>query len=115
MLSKGTTDAIFIMRQVSERHQARMKTLYYVSVDLEKAFDIVQKELVRWALRKLGADEWLIRSVMALYTEAYTVLRTNARLSGNFEVKVGLHQGSVLSPVLFSVSSSSREVVCRLS
>ena len=50
---------------------------------------------------------------MALYTEACTVVRTDARLSGSFEVKVGLHQGSVLSPLLFAtvmdvVSSETR-------
>ena len=38
---------------------------------------------------------------MALYTETCTVIRTNAGLSESFEVKVGLHQGSVLSPLLF--------------
>ena len=46
---------------------------------------------MRWALRKLGMDEWLIRTVMALYTKACTVVRTDARLSKSFEVKVGLH------------------------
>ena len=57
---------------------------------------------MRWALRKLGVDEWLIRTVMALYTEACTVVRADAGLSESFEVKVGLHQGSVLSPLLFA-------------
>ena len=47
-------------------------------------------------------DEWLIRTVMELYAEACTVVRTDARLSGSFEVKVGLHQWSVLSPLLFA-------------
>ena len=39
---------------------------------------------------------------MALYTEACTVVRTDAGLSESFKVKVGLHQGSVLSPPLFA-------------
>ena len=47
---------------------------------------------MRWALQKLGVDEWLIRSVMALHTEDCTVVRTDAGLSESFEVKVGLHQ-----------------------
>ena len=58
-------------------------------------------------------DEWLIRTVMTLYTEACTVVRIDAGLSESFEVTVGLHQGSVLSPPLFAavmdvVSSEAR-------
>ena len=68
---------------------------------------------MRWDLRKLGVDELLIRTVMALYTEACTVVRPGAGLSESFEVKVGLHQGSILSPLLFAavmdvVSSEAR-------
>ena len=68
---------------------------------------------MRWALRKLGVDEWLILTLMALYTEVCTVVRTDAGLSENFEVKVGMHQGSVLSPLLFAAVMDvvSREVV----
>ena len=88
MPGKGTTDAIFIIRQVQEKHQTKKKKLYYAFVDLEKAFDRVPREVVRWALRKLGVDEWLIRTVMALYTEACTVVRTDAGLSESFEVRL---------------------------
>ena len=79
---KGTTDAIFIMWlwQVQEKYPKKKK-LHYAFVDLEKAFDRVPREVVRWALWKLGVDEWLIRTVMALYIEACTVVRTDAGLS----------------------------------
>ena len=50
---------------------------------------------------------------MALYTEACTVVRTDAGLSESFEVKVGLNHGSILSTLLFAalidvVSSEAR-------
>ena len=69
--------------------------LYYAFMDLEKAFDRVPREV--------GMDEWLIRTVMPLYTVVYTVVKTDAGLSESFYVKVGLHQGSVLSQLLFAV------------
>ena len=36
---RGTTDAIFIVRQLQEKHLAANKPLYMAFVDLEKAFD----------------------------------------------------------------------------
>ena len=56
------------------KHQAKKKKLYYGFVNLEKEFVIVAREVVRWVLRKLGVDEWLIRTVMVLNTEAYTLV-----------------------------------------
>ena len=50
MPGKGTTDVIFIMRNVEEKHHAKKK-LYYAFADLEK------KEVLRWVLRKMGVDE----------------------------------------------------------
>ena len=71
--------------------------------DLEKAFDGVPREVTRWALRKAGVDEWLVKAVMAMYEGAQTVVRTIVGDSKAFNVKVGLHQGSVLSPLLFVI------------
>ena len=45
----------------------------------------------------------LVRSVMSLYEGAKTRVRENSELSEEFEVKVGMHQGSALSTFLFTV------------
>jgi len=88
------------------------KKLYVAFVDLEKAFDGVPREVTRWALRKAGVEEWLVKGVMAMYEGAQTVVRTTEGDSKAFEVKVGLHQGSVLSPLLFVIvmEMTSREL-----
>jgi len=52
-------------------------------------------------MRKLGVEEWLVSAVMSMYTGAKTVVRTVFGNSNGFEVKVGMHQGSALSPLLF--------------
>ena len=54
-------------------------------------------------MRKLGVEEWLVSAVMSMYTGAKIVVRTVYVNSKGFEVKVGMHQGSTLSPLLFVV------------
>jgi len=39
MKGRGTTDAIFIVRQMQEKFRAKGKKLYFGFVDFEKAFD----------------------------------------------------------------------------
>jgi len=53
MKGKGTTDAIFIVRQMPEEFRAKGKKLCFGFVDLEKVFDSVPREVIRWAMRKL--------------------------------------------------------------
>ena len=103
MPGKGTTDAIFVVHQVQEKFLAKKKHLYFAFVDLEKAFDRVPREVVRWALRMSGVDEWLVEAVMALFVDSSTVVRTSSGDTESFKVKVGVHQGSVLSPLLFAI------------
>ena len=79
------------------------KKLYFGFVDLEKAFDRVPREVISWAMRKLGIEEWLVSGVMSMYIGAKTVVRTVYGNSKVFEVKVGMHQGSGLSLLLFVI------------
>jgi hypothetical protein len=100
---KGTTDAIFIIRQLQEKFLDKKKELWIAFVDLEKAFDRVPREVLWWALRKLGVDEWMINVVKAMYDGSTTAVKLQGGESKEFEVQVGVHQGSVLSPLLFII------------
>ena len=98
---RGTTDAIFVVRQLQEKYLAANKRLYMAFVDLEKAFDQVPRKVIWWVLRKLGVEEWIVRLVQGMYAN----VRSRVRAGEEFEVKVGVHQGSVIkiSPLLFII------------
>ena len=101
MSGRGTTDAIFIVRQLQEKHLAANKPL-------EKAFDRVPRDVIWWAMRKLGIDEWLVRLVQSMYKDVRSRVRVGDVYSEEFGVGVGVHQGSVLSPLLFIQGVSHR-------
>ena len=70
-------------------------------VNLEKAFDRVPRKVLEWAMRKKRMPEVLACSVMSLYEGAKRRVRVDSELSEEFEVKVGMLQGSMLSSFLF--------------
>ena len=100
---RGTTDTIFVVRQLQEKYLAANKRLYMAFIDLEKAFDRVPWKVVWWALRKLGVEEWIVRLVQGMYANVRSCVHVGEGYSEEFEVKVGVHQGSVLSPLLFII------------
>ena len=77
---------------------------YMCFVDLEKAFDRLPRKVLEWTLRKKGIPEILVRSVMSLYEGVKTRVRLDSELSSELDVKIGMHQGSVLSLFHFAVA-----------
>ena len=43
----------------------RKRDLWMAFVDLERAFDRVPMEVVWWALKRLGVEEWLVPVIIA--------------------------------------------------
>ena len=107
MPGQGSSDAIFIILQLQEKHFAANKPLYIAFVNLEKAFDRVPRKVLWWAFRSLGVEEWAVRVIQGMYTNIRSQVRVNGRYSEEFSVGVGVHQGSVLSPLLFITGTGS--------
>ena len=73
-------------------------------VDIEKAFDRVPRKAMEWAMRKKGLSEVIVRAVMSLCHGTKTKVRVGSKLSEKFLIQVGVHHGSVLSPLLFAIA-----------
>ena len=79
------------------------KAAHCAFIDLEKAYDRVPREELWECLRLAETSECYIRIIKDMYDGATTTVRSAARLTKEFKVGVGLHQGSALSPFLFAI------------
>ena len=85
-----------------EKYREGQKELHCVFVDLKKAYNRIPREELWYCMRKSGMGEKYVRLVQDMYEGSETVVRCAVRTTESFKVKVGLHQGSALSPSLFA-------------
>ena len=71
--------------------------------DLQKAFDSVQYPVLLQCLYDAGINGRAWRLLKSWYTSPKGMVRVNGSLSSMFTLERGVLQGSVLSPVLFSL------------
>ena len=107
---RGTTDAIFIIRQLKEKFlsmknlDGKNLILYFAFVDLEKSFNRVPRKVLWCAMRSLDIKEWVVRIVQGMYSNARSRVRVGDSYSEEFRVSVGVHQGSTQSTSLHNCS-----------
>ncbi|KAK3554412.1 hypothetical protein QTP70_023054 [Hemibagrus guttatus] len=113
MPRKSTTDVIFALRILMEKYRDGQRELHCLFVDLEKAYDRVPREELCYCMRKSGVAEKYVRVVQDMYERSRTVVRCAVGKTEEFNVEVGLHQGSALSPFLFAMvmDQLSEEVI----
>ena len=98
---RGTTDGIFSLRELVEKRLERQGHMALAFVDLEKAFDTVPRKMAVATLGWMGAPESEVRMVEAMYENTKGRVVVGSGMSNEFQVTIGLRQGSALSRLLF--------------
>ena len=80
------------------------KNIYFAFVDLEKAFNRVPHKILWWAIQKLKVNDWIIQIIKSMYDNVHSKVRITKSYSNTINVSVGIHQGSVLSSLLFIIA-----------
>ena len=77
-----------------------MQTMFLkaVLVFIAHVFETVLPKQVWRCLREQGVPEKYVRLVKGIYEDTRTQVNTSIEVTGNITVRVGLHQGSSLSP-----------------
>jgi hypothetical protein len=86
-----------------ERYREQKKDMHMVFIDLKKAYDKVSKNIMWWALQKHKVSTKYITLIKDIYDNIVTSVRTSDGDTNDFLINIGLHQGSALSPYLFTL------------
>ncbi len=100
--NRGTTDNVFVLRQIQEKCREQNKALYVIFVDLTKAFDKVSRQGLWKILEKLGCQPKFLAMIIQLH-EGQLGVRHSSNLSQPFPIVNGVKQGCVLAPTLFTI------------
>ena len=107
---RGTRDGIFLLRTIGERRIEKKEKTYLCYIDYTKAFDRVQHHKLLKIMKDIGIPFYETQLIKNLYFNQKAHVRFGNEVTEDFEVRRGVRQGCILSPVLFNLYS---EVIIR--
>ena len=100
---RNTTEQIFNIRILCEKYLQHKQDLYRVFIDFKKAFDRVWHAAMWATMKKYNINTNLIQVIKSLYNKATSAVLFNSSIGDWFRTTVGVRQGCLLSPTLFSI------------
>ena len=92
---------VFCLQSVIEyTHSVHRSNVYCVFIDFSSFFDTIQPELLISYLYDKDIPPSLCRALHAMFKHLKAKVRLNNSTGDQFDVKVGIRQGSVISPFL---------------
>ena len=91
------------LRMIVEKYRDGQRELHCAFIDLEKAYERVPREEVWNCLSLKNMPQAYIKDVQEMCDHKTTQARCGSGVSEKFETKLGVQQGSALSPFLFAV------------
>ena len=102
--ARSTIDMLFVVRRLQELGRQRKIPPYIFFVDLQKAYDSVDRELLWKMLARAGVPSVTIDVIRQFHDGMRARVRMDVgELSEWFEATQGLRQGCVLLPLLFNI------------
>ena len=100
---RGTTDMVFVLRQIQEKCREQNMGLYAAFIDLTKAFDTVSREGLWKIMFKLGCPPKFLTILQQLHVGQKGQVKHTGSISEPFPINNGVKQGCVLAPTLFAI------------
>eukprot|EP00732_Lithocolla_globosa_P001139 Lithocolla_globosa_v1_NODE_518_length_3838_cov_6.179752.p1 type:complete len:838 gc:universal NODE_518_length_3838_cov_6.179752:2520-7(-) len=101
--NRGCPDHIYALNTIVQNRRLQGKSTYACFIDFKKAFDSVNFDLLWFRLKSYGVNGAMLKAIQSLYSNARACVRVNGLLSDWFPVTIGVKQGCLLSPLLFTL------------
>ena len=98
---RGTTEQIFILRNIIEQSIEWQSSLYVNFIDFEKAFDSVHRDSLWLIMRSYGIPSKIVNMVKALYDDFECAVVDGQDTTEWFKIQTGVKQGCNMSGLLF--------------
>ena len=100
----STIDNIFTLHTIVQWYLSKPRGRFYVAfVDFASAFDTINRTKLLLCLRRYGINNQLLGIIKDMYKDMYSVVRNNNVYSNELKSNIGVRQGCILSPLLFSI------------
>ena len=93
---------IAILKEVLHSYIGKNSEVHCAMLDLSKAFDKININLLRDKLSSTRLPHCIIRIINFMYTNAYVNVRFNNRIGQEWKIGNGVRQGGILSAYLFN-------------
>ena len=78
---RGCMDQVFAVRQVREKYVANGKDVFWAHMDLEKAYDAIDRHGMWQMLRVYGVGGKLLKAVQSFYVDIWAWVRVGNDVS----------------------------------
>ncbi|MES9883911.1 MAG: reverse transcriptase family protein, partial [Sedimenticola sp.] len=100
---RSCMDHVYSLYSIVNNRKTKRKSTFVAFIDARKAFDTVNRDCLWYKLMSVGLHGKVVGAIQSLYSNVSCAVRVNDDLTEWFDVNLGVKQGCVLSPTLFSL------------
>lgn len=101
--TRSSTDQSFLLHEIITRRKEKKKPTVCMFIDVKKAYDRVWRDGLWAKMYEEGIQGKMWMMIRAMYSKMTRRALVNGEMTESFAIDMGVPQGSILSPLLYSI------------